>query len=279
MHKIPWWWMAILVTACGGTSPETTDLPGNAPGPDTFRDTAADLPSDGPCVPGPLSVPVPGTWAQVQVREAIVNSPSLQDVHRTYTTLSLWEISVEGSALAVRSTACAVESDSPESPVKTVIPLALVQSIPPQDLSVAIEAQGNGRRLVQDRHVEVRGAVLAHPDTDPLPTDPEDPAVVDQDRDGHPGVTVLLTGLMDGAVYVVQRIWTQLEGCSTASGEFVGEVLWGEDQVVLGSDNPVLVMQSVITPVPGAGRFRMRPVPPGSDCDYLRNHRQEVFGE
>lgn len=293
MGRASWWWVGILATACGAASPAGTDLaspdapppdaaagdPGGSFDPGILLDGEPGTPADTPCVPAPFPGSPAGTWAQVQVREAVVNSPSLADVRRTYTTLALWTVTGDGEDLEVRSTVCEVRTDSPDSPVKTIIPLALVRSIPEQDLPCSARAEGEGWHLVQDRHVEIRGAVLAHPDTDPLPTDPGDPAVVDQDRDGQPGVTVLLAGLVDGAVYVVQRIWTELEGCSDAAGGFQGSVSWGEEQVVLGADNPVLVMQSVITPIPGAGRFWMRPVPAGTDCDYLVAHRQEILGE
>lgn len=288
-----WWWVALLATACGTSTPGAADLGprdlssgdearADLPGPSdpgSPGETGPEVLPDGPCIPAPFPGPLAGTWAQIQVREAIVTSPSLSDVRRIYTTLALWTVTGEGNAAQVRSHLCAVQAEAPDSPVQTVIPLDLIRSLPNQDLPCTFRSEDSGVRLDQARHLEVRGARLAHPETDPLPTDPQDPAVVDQDQDGQPGVTVLLTGLVDGAVYVVQRLWTRLEGCSDLSGGFRGSVSWGEEQVVLGSDNPVLVMQSVITPVPDAGRFRMRRVPEGSDCGFLMAHQEEIFSD
>jgi len=44
--------------------------------------------------------------------------------------------------------------------------------------------------------IEVPGANLVDPACDALPTDPNDPRVVDSDNDGYPGISVGLSGLI-----------------------------------------------------------------------------------
>lgn len=268
--------------ACGdgavGDDP-SGDLPGRDPGGD-FRDEGSWRDTDeeqggGTCRPAPFVGSLEGTWANVQQRQAVVNSAALEDVSRQYTSLSLWRVEGSGERPRVRSTSCHVEVESPDSPVVTTIPEALVRSIPVQELDCLFEAREGGIRMHQAPHVEVRGAILDDPEGDPLPTDAQDPRVVDQDRDGQPGVTVLLSGIVDGAVFVVQRIRIELDGCSTESGDFEGRVLWSEEQVVLGSDSPILLMQSVITPVLSESRFQMKRIPDGATCEDLQAHQNE----
>ncbi len=68
-----------------------------------------------------------------------------------------------------------------------------------------------GAKLETDRLLEIRGAVLENPESDPLPThyNQQDPRIIDQDRDGKPGMTNIMSGVLTGEVYNVQRWWVK----------------------------------------------------------------------
>ena len=87
------------------------------------------------------------------------------------------------------------------------------------------------------------GASLAHPDSDPLPTEAAPTGQADQDADGAPGVTVnarLVTCGMD----VPERLYVALRTSSTISGTITSlDLIEGTDDVsldlaTLGSSDP-----------------------------------------
>jgi hypothetical protein len=120
--------------------------------------------------------------------------------------------------------------------------------------------------------VEIAGAVLASPDTDPLPTDPLDSHVIDEDGDGHPGITVNLSGIAPGSLYSVQRQTTSVVAVAVASDRFEGVLTFGSSQVVLDS-NPSslkgLYAQSISSPdpTPCSSTFAMVKVSGASGLD------------
>ena len=101
--------------------------------------------------------------------------------------------------------------------------------------------------------VEVAGAVLASSATDPLPTDPSDPRLIDEDGDGHPGITVNLSGIAPGSLYSVQRQTTSVVAVAVASDRLEGSLTFASSQVVVDS-NPYslkgLYAQSTSLPDP-----------------------------
>jgi len=88
--------------------------------------------------------------------------------------------------------------------------------------------------------VEVAGAVLASPSTDPLPTDPADPRLLDEDGDGHPGITVNLSGIAPGSLYSVQRQTTSVVAVAVAPDRLEGALTFSSSQVVVDSNPSTL---------------------------------------
>ena len=70
----------------------------------------------------------------------------------------------------------------------------------------------DGEQWIFGHAVQVQGAHLVMPNSEALPADAADPRVFDQDQDGLPGVTVLIEGILDGSVQVVQRTHTRMVG-------------------------------------------------------------------
>ena len=175
MRTIASWGLGLLLAACGSSSGGADLAQGDVPPTDRQEAVTADLadldpgagPKDGSgpatCTPAPFAGSLLGTWAQVQTREALVDSEALTDVRRLYTSLYLWTVTGEDPDWTVVSTVCQVEVESPESPVQTRIPEALVRSIDRQHLPVVFEAEAGGWRLRQDRAFDVRGASLVPP--------------------------------------------------------------------------------------------------------------------
>jgi hypothetical protein len=84
--------------------------------------------------------------------------------------------------------------------------------------------------------VEVAGAVI-DPAVETLPTSATDPRVIDEDGDGHPGITVTLSGsLVSGSLYSAQEQTTSALAIAVAPDRVEGVLTFFSTQNVLGSN-------------------------------------------
>ncbi len=82
--------------------------------------------------------------------------------------------------------------------------------------------------------------------SDTLPTSAKDSRVFDQDSDGHPGVTMTVSGGgASAAVYFVQVQRDVLSGTVATNGDLVGTTVDTSDLAVIGSDNAAVAASSV----------------------------------
>jgi hypothetical protein len=81
---------------------------------------------------------------------------------------------------------------------------------------------------------EAFGAVLASP-TDTLPTSATDANVIDEDGDGSPGITVVVTGVTSGTLFAVQLQTTAISAIAVAPDRVEGALTFTSEQNVLGS--------------------------------------------
>lgn len=202
--------------------------------------------------------PVVGRWAQLQVQSALNDVPFVGEVVATTRTVLLVDVVPDGDAGHVATQrVCAVTLDSGTELVSTLLPNAAVAAIAPA--SRAVTTDDATVRFAQ--LTEIWGAALADPETGALPTAPDDPRVVDHEGDGHPGMTVRVSGLLDGEIYLVQRGRTTLEGTFTTPDTLDGRLTWSQEQVILASDNVLLE-----NPIPSR-------VNPDADASYFRSTR------
>ena len=143
-----------------------------------------------------------------------------------------------------------------------IIPESYVKSLKPFDRTGTYSSVDGGANVLRlPMFPQVEGALLTDPVNDPLPTDASDRAVVDQDGDGNPGITIKLGGLVSGDLYVVQRQIDELTGIAVSNDRVVGRYDYTSEQIVLDS-NPqalkVLASQTAKTdPRPCMSTFTM----------------------
>lgn len=199
-----------------------------------------------------------GTWVMESARVEVAPVPMVGEVTTTAKTLSVLQIAQEGGALEVTETLCALRFDSsaPKSVSTAVLP-SLAPHLEPLERQARLVEHKGRWELRADKQWEIVGARLAKPD-DPLPTERRDPRVVDADRDGKPGFSVEIGGIVRGTIHVVQRGWTTLRGALDKTGELVGLVDWGQEQVYLGATNPFLRSPLRSRKHPDATKHRFR---------------------
>jgi len=170
--------------------------------------------------------------------------------------------------------------EDPDLVVHIVIPEAYREALPPFSRPGSYTQEDGGWRYRLDKYWQVEGAMLGDAAADPLPTTSDDPAVVDQDGDGKPAMTLRVTGLVDGEIYVVQRGWTELTGGPESDDEIRGELAFEAEQNVVGSDPANLqdlASEASTDTAPCASRFRMRRVSDDADCDFVKDNVTTLF--
>ncbi len=231
---------------------------------------------------GSAQIPdISGPWAQLQVTSSITNAPVLGTITLKTSTIIRLEVTQKGLDLSVVFEPCAVESESSSPFFKVIFPEAFVTYMGIDTKPARLESAGASWSLFQPRYTIVRGVRLQDPEKDPLPTDPNDPRIFDQDKDGKPGMTIRVSvlGFIEGEIYIIQRDWNSLRSTVFAPPIIDGLIEWGSEQVVIGASNPLLASQSenIPDPKPENSYFRTTRIAPNADCAQILQERDKLF--
>jgi len=222
-----------------------------------------------------------GRWALIEIMPAIAELPFFNQVELTTISALLVDIAQDGLQLTMNYTYAYIDVIMDPPVVHTVVPDAFVASLNGPPHKGRLEETENGWRFIQERYIEVRGAVLDDPENDPLPTNPHDSRLVDQDGDGHPGLTVpvVAVGIVSGDTYVVHRLIYALAGSLIDNDTIRGTIDWVAEQTVVAATDPFLSMSYTYRPDPDPNvrRFIMRRVDQGWDDATLRSHLPDLI--
>lgn len=117
---------------------------------------------------------------------------------------------------------------------------------------------------------------LPDPRETPLPADgeeakksPHTERIYDADEDGEPGVTMHVSGVIEGDVYFAQRRRLDLEGITLGPDRIVGLNTFSLEQVILGASNELLNESPDQTPHPDPKEnwFEEVRLDDDADCD------------
>jgi hypothetical protein len=221
-----------------------------------------------------------GIWVMAQRTTNVARVPVVGEIYATSEIITLHPLHHERDRLFGTGRLCGMELDSGSRWVSTSL-LPAAQARLPQpvvDARLGLDGAGNVT-LRQDRRVVVVGARLHNPNFDPLPRLPSDPAVFDEDRDGRPGMTVQIGGIVPGRIYVAQRSWTELSGRMVARDGFAGQLRFGNEQVILHATSQRLRTPPPTRPVLAHSWFRMQRLSDGADCNMAKAVARSWFEE
>lgn len=221
-----------------------------------------------------------GRWAQLQVTTALVELPIGGPYESKLETLVLVDIEQDEERLVLEETVCAIESEGPSTLVETTYPDAFIAAMSGRKRAAEL-AYEEGRFLYREpKSYRTSGVELADPSGERLPETVDDPRVRDPDGDGHPGLTVEVSGFVTGQVFMVQKGWSELSGRLRSARQIEGRVRWSSDQSVLDATHRFLTHPPVSRPHPSEDRhfFRMARVPGGATCAEVRAHADRIFG-
>ena len=268
--------VAFLVAACGDGGTVTPD--------------AKPLPmADAGCEPGPDAAPsgkalgdVSGTWAIIELSYAVVSAPltSVQISRNLYT----YDVTQTGADLTIVERPCDIQVDDEAGSESTRMLPTLWANIPATNrIGQLVQDKGGAYHFTTQMAYRTRGITMADIANDPMPdTDAgvADPRVEDWDMDGNPGITLLLTGILHGQAYVVQRDWNQYDAEQTSPDQIEGHTTWDSEQTYLGSDPPAIRILNVqASPDPDASKHKVLlvRVPAGSNCSYVVANQCQLF--
>lgn len=231
----------------------------------------------------PLPPDVSGTWAMVQIMPAIATLPFLGDVGLTVIVAAIVDVAQDGTLLTLQDAYCCSEIQMVPSILQSAIPERFVASLTPDVRHATLECDDGSWSFHQPPVVEVRGARLEDPASDPLPADRFDERVFDQDGDGQPGLTVpvCVAGIVCGETYVVQRLQTELLGWIVDGDTIAGRMTWRSEQNVLAASDLLLTLAYTYTLHPDATRHRFLMVRVDADggCAAVRGRMSELIAQ
>jgi len=169
-----------------------------------------------------------------------------------------------------------------DQPIQTSLSDAATQAIKPPAVPLEIDVVDGVLRVRRPATPTPVGIRLDDPFTESLPTDPNDPRIVDDDGDGKPGLTVTIEVTPDliGELYIARREIFAFEAFLAEPDLLTGLVTDNSEQLVIGASDPIFASSNGnwhqhpdLTKSP----VILRRVDADWDCERLAAERDALF--
>lgn len=228
------------------------------------------------------TIPAEGLFAKQVIFASKSTAAGLTITTKTE-RLQLVTLSQLDGRIEVKAKNCGLRSVS-SGGSELSFPAAFVSSIPDSSYLLEKDLSGGKTFLKSPKLVEVFGARLNDTTGEALPKSKTDPRVFDQDKDGHPGMSVnLKIGIgpfsAGGQVYIVQRAaWREL-ATSVSNDSLSGTLEVSLDQETLGSDSSILGSVSAkVEALAPLSSFALKRLPERASCETVLKEAQKLFG-
>ncbi|MCC6619751.1 MAG: hypothetical protein IT385_00770 [Deltaproteobacteria bacterium] len=278
--------LAFPLAACGDDDADggkdTADTTTATATDTTSTDTGADAThTPEGCALG-LASGMSGTWAVTEVQTALVQVEPFGTMSQVSTSYYLARLG-GGATSTIEMTLCAWETEDDAKLFTTTMSAATLASLDPFVRELHIESRADGSiGYMAHEGFTLRGVELTDPATDTMPTEASDARVVDQDEDGEAGISLVISGTLQGKLFVAHRHKAAMDGCFTAADRIAGLTDWTTDQVIFGS-NPASLSNTkpVATTHPDddLSHFEMVKVLDNDDCAAIISKRATLFPE
>jgi hypothetical protein len=193
-----------------------------------------------------------------------------QDVKIDELTLfGLWSPEQDGPEVHGPLTVCRARSISDGTELS--LDDKLIRSLPALDFGGRMMSVTGAAWLISDPTAAVIGAKLDDAFEDSLPTDEDDPRVVDVDGDGEPGVSI---SVGFGSVFMAMQMSFQTEGPIASDGSSTGAADLHVQQEVYGDSIPFVDARARAEEsketnkgLGGEHTYRLSPIVGSADCD------------
>lgn len=186
-----------------------------------------------------------------------------------------------GDRLRSHDTFCFSEART-DQPVQISFSDAATRAIKPVPVDVEVSGTAKRAKVTRPETPTGIGVRLKNPADDPLPTEPDDPRIADDDHDGKPGVTAKITvsPTLIGEVYIARREIFAYDVDEQSDGSLTGVVRDRSEQLVVGASDPLFQQSSGqwkqhpdLTKSP----IILKPVARSWDCARLKAERDRLF--
>jgi hypothetical protein len=169
-----------------------------------------------------------------------------------------------------------------DQPIRTSLSDAATQAIKPPPAPLGIDVVDGVLRVQRGATPTPVGIRLDDPFNESLPTDPNDPRIVDDDGDGKPGLTVTIevTPEFVGELYIARREIFAWEAFLVEPDLLTGVVTDDSEQLVIGASDPIFASSPAnwgqypdLTKSP----IILRRVDADWDCERLAAERDTLF--
>lgn len=230
--------------------------------------------------------PIERTYAMRQTFTSQMREPnpfSNQEWRSTHThTWALVKWTQVGTQVTYTETTCGLRTDKVFG-AETLYPDSFVKAIDVRHRTATLSTPAEGATFRAGPYVQSFGVKLSDPFREALPTDINDPRIVDTDGDGHPGVTVGISHPLVGSghVFVAQRSVARLEGTVGEGGKVTGVVYTAPDMFKIDADRWWLKVESPQRqhPDPKESPFVLVPVADGTSCADVLRDKDRLFGD
>lgn len=168
-----------------------------------------------------------------------------------------------------------------DQPISVEMSDAATQAIRPVPVAVTVTSDDDGVHLSRPATPTGIGVRLEDPANDPLPTDPDDPRIADDDGDGKPGVTarITVTPELTGEIYLARREIFAYEVDLQPDGSLTGTVDDHSEQLVIGASDEAFETNAQWEqyPDPAKSPIILLPVDRDWDCERLAAERDAIF--
>jgi hypothetical protein len=169
-----------------------------------------------------------------------------------------------------------------DQPIRTSLSDAATQAIQPPPATLEVDVVDDVLRIRRPATPTPVGIRLDDPFNEPLPTDPNDPRVVDDDGDGKPGLTVTIEVTEDfiGELYIARREIFAYEAFLIEPDLLTGVVTDDSEQLVIGASDPIFASSPANWgqyPDLAKSPIILRRVDADWDCARLAAERDDLF--
>lgn len=191
------------------------------------------------------------------------------------------DLAVVDGELQATESFCSSEHRS-DQPISVQMSDAATSAIRPVPTTATLTTDDDGRAHVSRPATPTGiGVRLEDPANDPLPTDPDDPRIADDDNDGNPGVTAHITvsDALEGDIFLARREIFAYEVDEQADGSLTGEVTDNSEQLIIGATNDAFLTQAEWIQYPDLAKspIILIPVDEDWDCERLMAERDALF--
>ena len=213
-----------------------------------------------------------GTWRLDLALATEVQAPLVGRTVLVNHQATLAKVNQTDTGYQISQVPCSIRTESERSLIETEFPDAFVANLPRKTYPLLVYRDGLGWRVEGDvpaQHLGYNPALT--PDGRP-PQTVDAPGVVDTDKDGHPGVTVIARAPLFGEVelFLSQTTTTVFRGRLEADGGIRGQAhLQDMEQWVIGASNRLFHRNPPVRPVSEGSSFTMTRVAKGTTCADL----------